>query len=269
MGMLRAERPLHTRALHRGSVSALALVALLWPASSARAQDDAPLPVEALVAIVGGDTPEQGTDLVLLSDVELRARLDLGPNAMAVRPSRPLLAATLDEIVGELLIAREAARLHAADPSPVDVRAQRDRLVAALGGETRLDLLLVTVHGTADEIEAIARRRAFVDAFLRANLEGSTSISDARVEETFESGEHPFASMPLEQAREPLRAWLAVRALSGDVARWVAVLRQRTIVRVLVPLARAASEPEAPIATPDPSATTERPREEPEADVPR
>jgi hypothetical protein len=141
--------------------------------------------------------------------------------------------------VGELLIAREAARLHAADPTEPDIRAQRDRLVQTLGGETRLRALLGAVHATDEEIDVIARRRAFVDAFLRANLEGSTTISDARVEEVFVSGEHPFASMTIEEAREPLRAWLAVRTLADDVARWVAVLRQRTIVRVLVPLSDA------------------------------
>lgn len=211
------------------------VLAVLGLGSSVHAQEGA-LPVEALVAIVGGETPEEGTDLVLLSDVELRARLDLGPSGVEAQPSRSLLAATLDEIVGELLIAREAARLHATDPSDTDVRAQRDRLVQALGGEAGLHALVSATHATEQEIDAIARRRAYVDAFLRANLEGSTTISDARVEEVFASGEHPFASMAFETAREPLRAWLAVRSLADDVARWVAVLRQRTIVRVLVPL---------------------------------
>ena len=125
-----------------------------------------------------------------------------------------------------------------------DVSAQRDRLVQTLGGEARLRALLLTMHANEVEIDVIARRRAYVDAFLRANLEGSTTISDARVEEVFARGEHPFASMTFDVAREPLRAWLAVRTLADDVARWVAVLRQRTIVRVLVPLSAAPPEGE-------------------------
>jgi hypothetical protein len=220
----------------RGSALLGIVLAIHAAPSFARAQEE-PLPVEALVAIVGAETPVEGTDLVLLSDVELRARLDLGPEGVSLGPTRALLAATLEEIVGELLIAREAARLHATDPTDGDIRAQRDRLVQTLGGEARLRALLGAVHATDAEIDAIARRRAYVDAFLRANLEGSTTISDARVEEVFASGEHPFASMTFDEAREPLRAWLAVRTLADDVARWVTVLRQRTIVRVLVPLA--------------------------------
>ncbi len=235
-------------------------------ASFLHAQEE-PLPVEALVAIVGGETPQQGTDLVLLSDVELRARLDLGPSGPTVRPTRALLAATLDQIVGELLIAREGTRLHATEPREADVAAQRDRLVATLGGEARLVQLLSEMHATEAEIDVIARRRAYVDAFLRANLEGTTTVSDARVEEVFASGDHPFGSMPFETAREPLRAWLALRSLADDVARWVTVLRQRTVVRVLVPLGTAASEPE-------PSATARgesesAPPEESETDVAR
>lgn len=199
------------------------------------AQADA-LPAEALVAIVGAETPQAGTDLVLLSDVDLRARIDLGPSGASVGPTRALYAATLDEIIGEILIAREAGRLRASEPTDADIRTQRDRLVATLGGDAPLALLLDRVGAARDEIDVIARRRAVVESFLRANLAGTTTVSDARVEEVFVGGEHPFGGMTLDQAREPLRAWIAMRSLSDDVARWVDVLRQRTTVRVLVVL---------------------------------
>lgn len=198
--------------------------------------DAQPLPAEALVAIVGAETPQEGTDLVLLSDVDLRARLDLGPSGISATPPPALYAATLDEIIGELLLAREAERLRASEPSDADVRAQRQRLVATLGGEAALATLLHRLGAEDAEIDAIARRRAVVEAFLRANLEGSTTVSDAHVEEVFETNAHPFGGMTLDQAREPLRAWLAMQALSADVARWVDVLRDRTVVRVLVVL---------------------------------
>lgn len=207
-----------------------------WLSLAPVAAAQPPLPAEALVAIVGAETPQDGTDLVLLSDVDLRARLDLGPSALAVEPTRGLYVATLDEIVGELLIAREATRLRASEPRETEVAVQRARLVAAVGGEAVLASLLTRVGADRSEIDRIARRRAVVEAFLRANLEGTTDVSDARVEEVFATSDHPFVGMTLDQAREPLRAWLAVRALSGDVARWVAVLRERTTVRVLVSL---------------------------------
>lgn len=213
-----------------------AWIALAMFAPSMAAAQDAPLPAEALVAIVGADTPQDGTDLVLFSDVDLRARLDLGPSGVSVTPTRALYAATLQEILGEILIAREAQRLRASEPSPAEIRTQRDRLVATLGGEAALAALLGRIGADPAEIEAIARRRAVVEAFLRANLAGTTTVSDARVEEVFAGSEHPFAGMTLEQAREPLRAWIAMRSLSQDVARWVAVLRERTPPRVLVVL---------------------------------
>ena len=211
------------------------VTALCCTSMSVCAQDE-PLPAEALVAIVGAETPQEGTDLILLSDVDLRARLDLGPTGATATPSRALYAATLDEIIGEILIAREAERLRASEPSEADVRAQRQRLVAALGGEGALSLLLDRMGADPAEVDAIARRRAVVEAFLRANLAGTTTVSDARVEEVFAGRDHPFAGLTLDQAREPLRAWIAMRALSEDVARWVDVLRQRTTVRVLVVL---------------------------------
>ena len=210
----------------------LGLAFSLVCAAPSRAQP--PLPAEALVAIVGAETPQEGTDLVLLSDLDLRARLDLGPSGATTTPTRALYAATLDEILGEILIAREAHRLNAAAPSDAEVRTQRDRLIATVGGESMLERILEHADADRAEIDAIARRRAVVDAFLRANLEGTTSVSDARVEEVFATGEHPFRDMTLDQAREPLRAWLAVQALSADVARWVEVLCDRTVVRVLV-----------------------------------
>lgn len=215
--------------------SLLALAAGLGRARVEAQQEDA-LPAEALVAIVGAETPQEGTDLVLFSDVDLRARLDLGPRGSTLAPSRALYAATLDEILGEILIAREAERLQASEPSEAEVRVQRARLVATLGGEDALMALLDRTGADRAEIDVLARRRAVVENFLRANLAGTTTVSDAQVEETFASGEHPFAGMTIEEAREPLRAWIAMRSLSRDVARWVDVLRQRTVVRLLVVL---------------------------------
>ena len=139
--------------------------------------------------------------------------------------------------------AASSGTLNAAEPSEAEVRTQRDRLIATLGGDGVLSRILDRAGAERAELDVIARRRAVVDAFLRANLEGTTTVSDARVEEVFASGEHPFTDMTLEQAREPLRAWLAVQALSADVARWVEVLRDRTTVRVLLVLDATRADP--------------------------
>lgn len=208
---------------------------------AAQAGAPAPIPVDGVVAIVGGHTPSATTDVILRSDVELRAILAVAARSpdLPTIPELPpeLLAATLQEIIGELVIAREATRLHAPEPTETHVERHRAEIVRSVGGESRFERLLSRHDVSRDEIAAIARRRAFVDAFLRANLEGSTLVSDARVEEAYREGDHPFADRPLDEVRELLRAWLATEALQRDVRRWVEVLRSRTPIRVLEPFA--------------------------------
>jgi hypothetical protein len=201
--------------------------------------------VDGIAAVVGGHAPGPHTDVVLRSDVELRARLALArrTSQAPVGPLPPeLLASALDEIVNELLIAREARRLRATEPGPTQVARQREEIARSVGGEERLRRFCEELSVGLDEIDAIATRRAYVDAFLRANLEGSTFISDAEVERVYASGDHPFTGAPLEEVREALRTWLAQAALEREVARWVEVLRSRTPVRIVVRFAPNAVE---------------------------
>ncbi len=194
---------------------------------------------DGLAALVGGLAPGPGVDVLLRSDVELRARLHLAgqapdsPLPLAPLPTA-LVRATLDELVGELLIAREAARVRIRPPSTADVLHERERLEAEAGGAERLAGLLRAVGASPSEVDELARRRAVVGAFLTANLEGTTEISDAEVERLYLTGEHPFADLELEEAREPLRIWAAQAALERAVARWVGVLRARTPLRIVL-----------------------------------
>lgn len=217
-------RPIRSSAL-------LALLLLLAHGSTASAQEA--LPAEAIVAVVGGPTPGPTTNVVLLSDVEFRARLELAVagGAMLREVPRDLLIATLEEIIGELLVAREADRLGTADPSEGDIRRERDRLVTSVGGEDALARLLDGVSASDEEVQVIAARRARVNAFFRANLEGTSEISDAQLEARYASGLHPFGERPLEEIREALRAWMASEAVRNDVRRWLSVLRERSVVR--------------------------------------
>ncbi|MEZ4336031.1 MAG: hypothetical protein R3B82_05340 [Sandaracinaceae bacterium] len=191
--------------------------------------------VEGIAAWVG-PSGRPGSVAILRSDVVLRARMRLAGRVrraeMAPLPPT-LLRAALDELVGEVLIEREADRLHAARPSDGDVARERTRLEEESGGASVVAELLSRLGAAPAEIDAVARRRAYVDAFLRANLEGTTDISDAQIERAYEAGEHPFVGRDLDTVREPLRQWLQQRSLSRDVARWIEVLRNRSRVRVL------------------------------------
>lgn len=220
-------------------LSRAAVASVLWLSLAATASAQGPdrrFRVEGVAALVGGNAPGAGAVFVLRSDVELRARMQLAGRTdhVPTGPLRgPLLAAALQEIIGEILIAREADRLRAASPSDAEVAEELVRMQARSGGAERLEAVLSYVGATPDELDDIARRRTYVDAFLRANLEGSTVISDAQVERTYEAGEHPFVGRPLADVWDPLRAWLAAASLQRDVARWIEVLRSRTQVRVL------------------------------------
>ncbi len=233
----------------RGALAFLTLALLSIAPRSVDA--DGELPAEGVVAVVGGPTPSPSTDVILLSDVELRARLELAVASDGSLREIPhdLLAATLEEIIGEILVAREATRLGTPDPSEGDIRREHDRLVASVGGQAVLTALLSREGASPSEIDAIAARRARVAAFFRANLEGSSDISDAQLESVYSSGAHPFGERPLEEVREALRAWLATAAVRRDVRRWLEVLRARTVVRIffdtLVP-----RDPEAETAPP-------------------
>jgi hypothetical protein len=94
------------------------------PAPSAAARP-VPVRIDGVVAIVGGNTPTSDTDVILRSDVELRARLMRaadGDAAIRGPLSVAVLAAALDALIAEAVVAREAARLHA---SPATTTADR------------------------------------------------------------------------------------------------------------------------------------------------
>ena len=227
------------RARDRALLVALALLAA-WPAG---ARADTPvvpggIRVGGIAAVVGGSAPGPGVDVILRSDVELRARIAVSgqaENATGFEALPPdLLRATLDQLIGESLIAREAERVRVSSPSEADVERERRRLAEEAGGATRLATLLERLGATPPEVEALARRRALVTSFLQVNLEGTTVVTDAQVDHAYEEGEHPFTDRPLDEVREALRAWLGRRALDRAVRRWVTVLHARTTVRVLV-----------------------------------
>lgn len=169
------------------------------------------------------------------SDVDLRARLRLAgatgaDQALPLAPlPETLLQATLDELVGETLIAREADRVQVATPTDADVRAERERLDGIGGGRDRTEALLRALGADSSELDEAALRRAKVKVFLDANLD-SAPIDDTEIERIYTSGEHPFLGQDLEDVREAMRVWLMRRAALAAAQRWVEVLSSRTVV---------------------------------------
>jgi hypothetical protein len=198
---------------------------------------------DGVAAVVGGTTPGPGVDVVLHSDVELVARLALATQAgdafaVAVLPAS-LLGAALEQLLGEVLIAREADRVQVAEATAEDRAREWERIEGKLGGPEGVRRFLELSGASEGELHRIAERRALVAAFLRTNLSGGELVSDADVERLYASGEHPFLGQDLSEVREALRVMLARRRLAESVARWVDVLRARTPMRTFASYARA------------------------------
>ncbi len=234
-------------------------LSIIWLSASV-ASADAPIVAggvraDGIAAIVGGEAPGPGVELVLRTDVSLRARITmtgrLGRPASSVPLPRELFISTLEQLIGEALIAREAERVRVTPPSDQDVAREQERLVEEAGGLPNLRELVRRLGATMAEVDLIARRRALVASFLQANLEGTAVVTDGEVDRAYAEGDHPFVDRPLEEVREPLRLWLARRAIDHAVARWVGVLRARTPVVLLV---NAGASSGAPAPAPEPAA---------------
>lgn len=206
-------------------------------APAARAQATQPARderlIEALVCVVGADTPTADADVVLLSDVQFVAMLAAARRNEPVAITPALMQAAQEQLVGEILIERESRRLHTGEPTPEEVARHRDAIARSVGGAEALAGYLVHWDVSEAELARLASRRATVERFLAANLEGGTSASDADVEEAYRSESHPFVGRPFEEVREALRGWLEVTRLEQSVARWLTVLRQRSDVHIV------------------------------------
>lgn len=220
------------------------MVALLWlgPVSMLCAEPE-PEPgaqrLDGVAAVVGGLAPGPRVLAIYRSDVELRARLALlreGTLRQALSvPPVALLRASLAELVGEALIAVEAARLNLSRPGPEALMEERGRLLGERSGDASSTRELLHALGVGErELTAWVERRATVNSFLQANLEGTLDASSSELERLFESEDHPFRGQPLELARERFAAWLAQQRMQRAVERWVSTLAQRTPHRVLV-----------------------------------
>ena len=173
------------------------------------------------------------------SDVELRARIAWTGAHPEAEPLAPLpnavLQSALNEVIGEMLIAREAVRVSAEAPASRRGRAR----ARAPGRERRRPLAHAGAARGArrrsdDELDAIAQRRALVGSFLSANLQGVTVVTDSEVERALDAESDAYAGRDRVTAQNELRARMSREALGGAIERWVTVLRARTPVRLYV-----------------------------------
>jgi hypothetical protein len=214
-----------------------------WTDSHAAAQAVSGSPVGARVlvdgvaAVLGGGSALEPARTILQSDVELRARLLLlnrgYERAFMPQLPRSLLAATLNELIGEHLIAIEAERVRIVLPGQTEVQRELLQIEREADGPIELMELLSWLGASQTELAAMAERRALIAAFLRANLEGVSVVTDAEVDARLQDDPQGYAAESPEAARAAARAAVAKEAFQRHIEHWVRVLRARTRVRVL------------------------------------
>jgi hypothetical protein len=228
-------------AAHGCSVLALccALVSSAAPALAqppTAAQFGEPMLIDGLAAVLGGADPLDTPRAILQSDVELRARLALlardAQRGMHTPLPHSLLRATLDELIGEQLIAIEAERVQIPAPRAADVEHELEDIERDAGGTTVISELLSRTDAPRSDLEAMALRRAMVSAFLRANLEGVTVVTEAEIDDRLRAEPERFAGEQAGSVRAAVRALLSREALTRNIGHWVRVLRARTRVRL-------------------------------------
>jgi hypothetical protein len=224
----------------RSGLLLLACVLLGWGSGQARAADtgesEGAQRLDGLAALVGGLTPGPQVIAILRSDVALRARLWLAregslERALGQLPAA-LLHASLQELIGEALIAVEAGRLSLTGPSGQALAIERLRLLGPdVDGAPTRTLRVLAVDER--ELSGWVERRAIVSGFLQANLEGTLDIAPAELERLFGTESHPFQGLSFADARERFAVWLTQQRTQQAVARWVQSLMQRTPHRIL------------------------------------
>lgn len=192
--------------------------------------------IDGVAAVVGGSGAGPDVDVILRSDVELRARILLSGERGRLEEG-PIpgywLAQALEQMIGESLIAREAERVRVVTPTVMDQHAERAHLESLAGGAQQLTTLMALMRVPEAELVQMVRRRALVAVFLTANMDRVTVITDAEIERAHADRRRRWGGRPLDEVRELIRGQLAREAMQTTVAKWVDTLRARTTVRVI------------------------------------
>lgn len=225
----------------------LGAVIAIWSglslASPVQAQSSGPrplslpqLPVDGVAAVIGASGAGPNVDVILRSDVELRARILLsGQRGRVVDGpiSSFWLAQALEQMIDESLIAREAERVRLATPTALDQQQEHRHLQELAGGAQQLSAVLALMRVSQAELEQTVRRRTLVAVFLTANVDRMTAVTEAELQRAYDAAREHLEGRTFEQSREMIRVQLARAAMQETVAQWVRKLRGRTTVHVV------------------------------------
>ncbi len=198
--------------------------------------------VDAVVAVVELQSDERAPVFVLQSDVVLAARIELaargGSPALAVPIDEDTFRAATEQVIGERLLEREAARARDAPPTMQmvgDESRRLDRRLAAAGG---IAALLTATGSAADDLHLLVRRRVIVSGYLEGHLARSVEPSEADVRAAYDServGPYRAEGTPFAEVRAVIRVALIRDSFARAIRSYLQSISSRATIRSFVP----------------------------------
>lgn len=198
--------------------------------------------VEVVLATVQA-SPTRPVRPITLTRLREEARVALvargGTEAAFGRLDAQALAASLEWLIDQVLVAEEADRLLVAEVGRDEAEEELRRFRARFAAPEEYQRFLDANDLAEDELAVTLARSLRVQRFVEGRVGQAVKVTEAEIDEYLRDrglGTGPSA------ARDAVRALLGERRLSGEVKKIVGELRARATVRILVPPAEVVSE---------------------------
>lgn len=178
--------------------------------------------------------------VITQSEVDLMTRVRLVREKQGAALGRPLSAAqrntSAEQLINQALIYNEARRLAFQQISPEDVEGQLNDFRGRFTTPAGYQVFLQKHEVTERELTLRFQRMLLGFRFARDQVRLNIKVTDLQVSEYLarHAGEAALAGKRPEEARELARAALLQAAFPAALQEWVASLRKRARVRVLV-----------------------------------
>lgn len=186
---------------------------------------------------------------ILLSDLEIEARVALiqqgGTAAADVEDlGRETLARTLDHVINQRLVQREADRLQVLRLEDDARRQAYEDFVRRLGGEISFQAFLARHEIGAPQIVSILERDLRVTQFLANKVGLGARVAEAEVRDYFDAHPERFGGSEFSAVRAVIAATLTRERVMSLTRQFLDDLRARAELRILTPFSAAGAPPE-------------------------
>jgi hypothetical protein len=223
------------RRRHDLTITALVFALLLFPTFSARAQTGQVEELDKIVAVI-----EQQP--ILRSDLEIEARIALLQRgglaaAEATELGHEVLARTLDHVINQRLVEREADRLQVFGLELEARRAAYAAFIKKLGGEAAFRAFLARHEIGPSRVAAILERELRVSQFIANKVGLGARTTEADAQAYFDANPERFHGSDFAQVRAAITSMLTRDRVKALTQQFLEGLRANAKVRVLPPFA--------------------------------